>query len=365
MDFKFNNIDCKFEEYFRGRIKQVFLYVTDNCNLRCTQCLYKPWLGKNGDIPEQMALILLTKFREMGAVKLSLIGGEPTLYGYSNFNKPLLNVIDKARKLGYDYIRLDTNGQFDNGLLEQKSFRKLDELSFSIDSHICEVDDSLRGKGSFKKTLMNLVNAVKLGYKVDITCCVHRGNIGKDQSGNFLIESMIQFAENNGVSRINFHPLFRMGVPRDEWAGKTDISPDKWIELYLKMYEKIKNKSYNIPVRVPQRFITKKEFDRNPEYYGFCPVKQGERVLVHPNGLIQICALRIGTPHAVAQFNEHGIMWQKERNELNKFKLDEHTPCTNQHRDFGKFVPLCISFKPKQDEIVWGKELEWEKRKIN
>ena len=50
-------------------------------------------------------------------------------------------------------------------------------------------------------------------------------------------------------------------------------------------------------------------------------------------------------------------------NEINGFDFHEHTSCTNQHRDFGNLVPLCISFKPKQDEIIWQKELEWEKKK--
>ena len=35
------DIDAKFREHFRN-LKQVFLYITDVCNLRCVQCIYKP-----------------------------------------------------------------------------------------------------------------------------------------------------------------------------------------------------------------------------------------------------------------------------------------------------------------------------------
>lgn len=231
-------IDPKFEDYFRGRIKQVFLYITDNCNLTCTQCLYKPWLRKNGEIPEDIALLLLEKFKELGAIKLSLIGGEPTLYDASNGHKSLLAVIKGAKNLGYEYVRLDTNGQFSSELLDKVEFKILDEITFSIDSHLDMVNDSLRGETSFSMALENIRKAVSLGYKVDVTCCVHRENVGRSQDSEFLIELMIRFTEKIGVKRINFHPLFKMDIPRDEWAGETDISLELWLELYEEINSK-------------------------------------------------------------------------------------------------------------------------------
>jgi len=353
-------VDPKFEDYFKGRIKQVFLYITDNCNLTCTQCLYKPWLRRNGEIPEYIALLLLEKLKELGAIKLSLIGGEPTLYGASNGHKPLLAVIKGAKDLGYEYIRLDTNGQFSPELLKKVEFKMLDEITFSIDSHLDAVNDALRGEASFSTALENIRKAVNLGYKVDVTCCVHRENVGRNQDGEFLIESIIRFAEKIGVKRINFHPLFRMDIPRDEWAGGTDISLELWLKLYEEIRKRIDTGKYRIQVRIPRRFVTRKEFKESQEYYGYCPVKFGERVLVHSNGLIQICALRIGTPWAVARFDAQGIFWKYERNELEGFDFQKPTPCTNQKRNFGEVIPLCISFKPKQNEIIWQK-LGWER----
>lgn len=79
---------------------------------------------------------MLSKFREMGAIKLSLIGGEPTLYGCRNNYKQLLSVIKGARNLGYAYVRLDTNGLFNADLLGREEFKLLDEITFSIDSHV-------------------------------------------------------------------------------------------------------------------------------------------------------------------------------------------------------------------------------------
>lgn len=39
--------------------------------------------------------------------------------------------------------------------------------------------------------------------------------------------------------------------------------------------------------------INKEEFEKNPEYYGYCSAKLAERVLVHPNGIIRIYSLMI------------------------------------------------------------------------
>lgn len=45
--------------------------------------------------------------------------------------------------------------------------------------------------------------------------------------------------------------------------------------------------------------------------------------------------------------------------------MNADTPCTNQNKrnKFGKFVPTCVSFKPKQNEFIWQNKLEWETRK--
>lgn len=174
-------IDQKFKDHFRN-LTQVFLYITDECDLKCVQCLYKPNLTfhlKEKKIPPKVALALISDFREMGASKLTIMGGEPTLYGAVQNHKPLLKLIDEARKLGYEYVRIDTNGQFESKLLAKENFRKLDEITFSLDGPTSEINDPVRGEGVFDKCVSNIKKAIKLGYKVDITCCIHKGLIKK------------------------------------------------------------------------------------------------------------------------------------------------------------------------------------------
>jgi len=363
-------IDQKLKDHLRN-LTQVFLYITDECNLRCRQCLYKPDLTfhlKEKEIPLKTALALISDFRELGATKLTIMGGEPTLYGISEDNKPLLKIISTAKELGYEYVRIDTNGQFKPELLLKMDFRKLDEITFSLDGPNSEINDPIRGKGVFNKCVSNIKKAIKLGYRVDITCCIHKELLKRDKNGELLLDSMIHFAEKLGINRINFHDLFKTGIPRDVWTENLDPSIEDWIKAYGEIQRKIDMGKYKIPVRIPQCFITREEFDKNPEYYGYCPAKLGERVLIHPNGIIRICSLMIGTPYGIAKFYEDKIVWDDgPTNELRDHKLDQNTPCTNQSKSkaFENLVPLCVSFKPRQNEFIWQEKLRWEKRKLS
>lgn len=365
MNFK---IDPRFTEHFRN-LKQVFLYVTDECNLRCVHCLYKPDLIfhlKEKEIELNTALALVSDFREMGATKLTIMGGEPTLYGVSRDWEPLLILIREAKRLGYEYVRIDTNGQFKGSLLVKEDFKKLDEITLSLDGPTSAINDPIRGAGTFEKCVANLKKAVELRYSVDITCCLHKGLLVRDVDGNLLLDTMILFAESLSVGRINFHDLFKAGIPRDCWTGNIDTSLQEWVDAWAEIQKNIEAGRYKIPVRIPQCFVAEEEFDRNPEYYGYCPAKMGERVLIHPNGIIRICSLLIGTPYGIARFYEDRIVWDESpTNELRGHELDEDTPCTNQHKSkyFGNFVPLCVSFKPRQKELIWEEKLDWERKR--
>lgn len=362
------HIDPEFMEYFEN-LSQVFLYITDECNLRCMHCLYKPNLTfhlKEKEIPLNKALALTSDFADMGASKLTVMGGEPTLYGNSQGHKPLSTVISESKDLGYEYIRIDTNGMFSQSLLLDAGFKKLDEITFSLDGHAPKLNDSIRGEGCFEKCVPNIKKAVELGYNVNITCCIHKRLLERDIDGNLLIDSMIEFAEELGVKRINFHDLFKTGIPRDTWTGDFDPSLQEWMYIYEEIQANITNGKYKIPVRMPQCFVTKEEFEKNPEYYGYCSAKLGERVLVHPNGIIRVCSLMIGTPYGVARFYDDKITWDRSlTNELRDHRLDVLTPCTNQSKQssFGNLAPLCVSFKPSQEEYVWKERIHWESRR--
>jgi len=358
-------IDSRFAEQY-SNLEQVFLYVVDRCNLHCVQCLYKPLLQRQSakkEINTDLALSLLCAFHSLGATKLTILGGEPTLYGVEKAHEPLLLLIRKAKEYGYQYVRIDTNGVFPRELLHKDATRRLDEISFSLDGPSPEVNDLVRGAGTYARCTANIRAAVALGYRVHVTCCVHRGFLTASSGPVRMVEKFVELMDNMGVHQVNFHPVFKMGVARDTWTGETDISPDTWVQIRQALGRNVGNGRYKVLIRLPSRFITETEFNQNMEYYGYCSVKLGERILVHPDGRLRTCALSIGTPYGVGTYDEHRIKWdESEYNEIRLQNMKNPTPCTVQCRHTEGLVPLCISLKPHQDEFVWSKKIEWDVR---
>jgi molybdenum cofactor biosynthesis enzyme MoaA len=367
MNMKFQ-IDPLFRDHFRN-LKQVFLYVTDQCNLYCEQCIYKPNITFHDQrqIPLDTAIDLIMDFHELGARKLTILGGEPTLYGAAEGWKPLLKLIEAAKTIGYEYVRIDTNGQFSPSLLQQPGFHRLDEIAFSLDGFSSETNDPVRGTNTFQQCVSNIDTAVSLGYTATITCCVHRTFVQRGDDGEYLLHTMIRFAEQIGIDTINFHDLFKTGVPMDTWTGQLNTSVEEHVAMYDEIRPRVDADAYTINVRLPQCFVTDKEFARNPTYYGYCPVKMGERVMVHPNGVIRICSNLICSTFGVARYYDRTIWWDRsDCNELRHHQLEENTPCTNRSKNmtYGEFVPLCFSFKPNQNEYVWKEMLEWDQHQV-
>lgn len=360
--------DPEFANHFKN-LHQVFMYITDRCNLECEQCIYKPSISHfiNEEIELDTALDLLSTFRAIGASKVTFLGGEPTIYGHRQGGKPLLDLIAGTKGLGYEYVRLDTNGQKTKHFLAEESFQKLDEVAFSLDGYSPETNDPLRGNGTFTRAVDAIREAIALGYRVTITCCVQKLFLERTADGVLRIETMIRFAEAIGVHQINFHDLFKVGIPMDTWTGNFAPQPQEWLPVYNEISKKVRDRQFTISVRLPQCFVTKAEFARNPEFYGYCPVKLGERVMVHPNGTIRICSNLICTGYGVARYRERRIEWDNSSgNELAGHDLKRNTPCTNRsrHRKYGELVPVCFSFKPEQEEHVWQERLDWDTRRI-
>ena len=355
-------MDSAFINHFRN-LKQVFIYITNECNLSCPQCIYKPdTYFSIGDkqISYANTKKLLEDFYDIGATKLTLLGGEPTLYKDGTYG--ISDVIFLAKQIGYKYVRMDTNGIFPTQLLSEKGFKEIDEISFSIDGYDENTNDRIRGNGSFEKAINNIKAAVKSGYTVDITCCLYEELLEKTSQGDYRFEQLIFLSEKLGVKRLNFHPLIKDGSPIDTWSDDLFVSPHHWIEVYKKMCVNIDDGKYCISVRIPQSFVEKKEFESNPQYYGFCPAKLGERVLIHPNGVIRICSALLCSAYGIADYTDDKIIWNgRKTNELSDHLLTEFTPCTNRSKkDFDGLLPLCFSFKPRQKEYVYEHLLNWE-----
>ncbi len=67
----------------------------------------------------------------------------------------------------------------------------------------------------------------------------------------------------------------------------------------------------------------------------------------------------------IARYYDNKIEWDNSpTNELRGIESNKNTPCAVQYKKntFGKYVPVCCSFKPKQNEKIWKEELDWDSK---
>lgn len=349
------NFDAKTRAYFDNKVKQVFVYITSRCQLRCRQCLYKPLLcNESTDIDFYTLVDLLNEFYKYGAYKISFLGGEPTLYNDKENGKNFGDVIEEVKKIGYKYIRVDTNGQFENSFLDEPKIKLLDEITFSLDGHDENTNDVVRGKGTYNRCVNNIKYAVLKGYKVQITSCVHNYSCPDKYKGIENLKKMIKFAESLGVYSINFHPILKVGIARDTWIENTDIMPDTWKNIYEELIGLILGEEFKIKVRIPMRFCQKENAILSRERYFYCPLEMGERALIMPDGQIKVCAFTIGTDACVARYDSKRVYFEEKNNETTQIgTLDDGLLCYNQKTNSESLIPLCMSYKPYQSELVW------------
>lgn len=356
------NVDNRVTDYYKGRIKQVFVYITSRCQLNCRQCLYKPLLdGTSTDIDYETLSNLLLEFRKMGAYKLSFLGGEPTLYHDKRNEKTFPEIIRFSKDAGYHYVRFDTNGQFSEQVLDDILLACPDEITFSLDGFDDTSNGSVRGAGHFDRCVANIHKAVNSGVKIQITTCVHRDMCPDAKSGFENISKMIDFSESLGVETLNFHPILKVGIPRDEWIDNTNIDLSIWNEIYERIQENSAMGMYRVNLRIPKRFVGREQYSIHRDSYSYCPLKLGERALIMPDGTIKVCAFSIGTNNHICEYDIDGLYYNEiaSCNEINLLRQhdDVHGTfyhCLYQTLNDEEFVPLCMSYKPNQNELVWN-----------
>ena len=83
----------------------VLVEVTDRCNLYCAVCFADSGRGEEADpSPATISRLLERAFAAAGPCNLQLSGGEPTL------RDDLPDIVDIARRVGYSFIQVNTNG---------------------------------------------------------------------------------------------------------------------------------------------------------------------------------------------------------------------------------------------------------------
>jgi radical SAM protein with 4Fe4S-binding SPASM domain len=158
-------------------LRYLELQITDRCNLKCHHCYLGE--GSHQDLSFEQIQRILKEFEEIQGLRLLLSGGEPLLH------PRIWEVNDLLR--GYEFRSvLLSNGT----LITEEVAKKLHvhEVQVSLDG-MKEGHESLRGKGTFEKTLLSIDHLQEANIRVSVATMIHQRNLSEFDQLASLIQS--------------------------------------------------------------------------------------------------------------------------------------------------------------------------------
>ena len=158
-------------------LRYLELQITNRCNLQCRHCYVGE--GSHQDLSMEQIQRVLKEFEEIQGLRLLLSGGEPLLH-------PLFwEINDILQNQAFRSVLLS------NGTLITKEVAKklrVHEVQISLDG-IKEGHESLRGKGTFEKTLMAIDHLQEADIRVSVATMIHRKNLSEFDQLTSLLQS--------------------------------------------------------------------------------------------------------------------------------------------------------------------------------
>ncbi|WP_306535864.1 radical SAM (seleno)protein TrsS [Geobacter sp.] len=183
----------------------VLLEVTDRCNLQCAVCFADSGQGETEDPSlEKISWLLERAMGAAGPCNLQLSGGEPTL------RDDLPEIVAAARRIGYSFIQLNTNGirlATDKNYAQRLQAAGLSSVFLQFDGVDDVIYRTLRGRALLEQKLQAVRNAGEAGLGVVLVPTLVRG-VNTDAIGA-IVRQALHLAPI--VRGIHFQPVSYFG----------------------------------------------------------------------------------------------------------------------------------------------------------
>jgi len=226
------------------------LIITTRCNSRCRYCLYE---DKTLILPYESILKVVDEALDLGIQSVTITGGEPTLH--PDFLRIINYITSKNLPIG-----LISNG-FDISKIKRILDNKLVYLWTSIDSHDMDINDSIRGKGSYENAINLIKEMKKTEQFIGVVSIITDSNVDSYmQTAKFLFDL--------GVSEIRVD----RAVPKGSaYRNKIEVDSKKYLRLAHEL------------TRYPGKVNPVTGMYRN------CPLFERYEINAFPNGKIVHC----------------------------------------------------------------------------
>ena len=208
--------------------------VTNRCNLKCKHCFISSPIKK--EVTTKEAKVIIDKLAELKMLYLEFTGGEPLL------RNDFFEICYYDKKKGIKFLFLITNGTCINNNNIEKIKELFYEVQVSLDGATKTVHESIRGKGSFDKTLNAIKLLVKHGVRTSISMTVHKLNVHD-------IPNMIKLCTKIGIERLKIGLL--RPVTKDHF--KLSLSLKEVSDVIVYLHKKKKELKDKVKIYPPAR----------------------------------------------------------------------------------------------------------------
>ncbi|MHB1456775.1 MAG: radical SAM protein [Armatimonadota bacterium] len=208
-------------------IENISINLTRKCNLRCRFCYNLDVLPNDAstDLSSHEIISFLKSIKKYLSKNptLAILGGEPTI-----FPDKLFDIAAYSIRNGFNTL-VSTNGILINDNFSIRARNTALQVQVSIDGHNAELNDPVRGNGTFEKIVKGIKILVRNDVHTIISMVCHSGNIE-------YLEDFYRFAELLGVNEARFIPLKQIGG-----AQHGEFTPVSTKDMIVKAYNMLCN----------------------------------------------------------------------------------------------------------------------------
>lgn len=291
---------------FSKNAANVFFHILTACNLSCRHCYINR--AQHGEAMLSIDTInawLAAVAKRVQAANLIFLGGEPTLH------PELPAAIRAARRLGYRSVTVDTNGYLFHDIINRVSPREVDFFSFSIDGPTAEVNDPIRGEGSFEACTEGIRRAVAKNFGVSAIYTVSQINFS-------YLHRMPALLANLGVRRFFIQVIGLRGKSAQEGARGMQLNRDTWLETVPTVAREAAD--LGISVTYPKVYL-----DDGQRFE--CAGNVADNYFIFPNGRVYRCPVCEDFALHSLQFVDDHLVKTEKINEADLFKLSIPEGC--------------------------------------
>lgn len=132
--------------------------LTNACNHQCVFCAHKSMKRKKGFCDKDTMLHIIQQAYELGTREIGFY-----LCGETLLSRDLEFLVDKCKKMGFEYIYLTTNGALANkNRIRTLSQLGLSSIKFSIDAATAKTHQKIHGTKDFEVVRQNIFDVLSL-----------------------------------------------------------------------------------------------------------------------------------------------------------------------------------------------------------